>query len=312
VTAEDAWIAKIRPASGSSLTVLNRDPASHQPVTLTSLRYRAQPSWHATARRVRRPAMIQRMSSTNTKATVAVVQASYVLMDREATLAKAEALVAEAPANGAGLVVLPEAFVPGTPIWIDTRPIWDGDAEWYALLVDQAVVIPGPATERLGKAAREAGVYLVVGVNERELHGATIYDTVLYFGPDGTLLGKHRKLVPTGSERTVWGMGDGSTIETYPTPLGRIGGLICWENFMPLARFFLYSQGVDIWIAPTLAAGDFWITALRYIAIEGGCSSSAPIRVCGSIKSRATSRTETAFWRPWSKTVPNGSSPVAR
>lgn len=211
------------------------------------------------------------MSSTGAKATVAAVQAAYVLMDREATLAKTEKLVHEAAAGGADLVVFPEAFVPGTPIWIDTRPIWDGDEAWYALLVDQAVVVPGPVTERLAQAARDARVYLVIGIDERDPVGATIYNCILYFGPDGTLLGKHRKLVATGSERTVWGMGDGSTLETYPTPFGRIGGLTCWENYMPLARFFVYSQGVDVWLAPTLAPGDAWIATLQHIAREGRC-----------------------------------------
>ena len=190
-----------------------------------------------------------------TKARVAAVQAAYVLMDREATLDKTEVLLKEAAANGANLVAFPEAFLPGTPLWIDSGPIWEGDEAWYAMLVDQSVVVPSPVTERLAQAAREAGVYLVMGVNEREPHGATIYNTVLYFGPDGTLLGKHRKLVPTGSERTVWGMGDGSTLETYPTPYGHVGGLTCWENYMPLTRFYLYSQGVDVWFAPTLSDG---------------------------------------------------------
>jgi nitrilase len=211
------------------------------------------------------------MTSTSNKARVAAVQAAYVLMDREATLAKTEALVREAAANEADLVAFPEVFVPGTPIWIDTRPIWDGDDAWYAMLVDQAVVVPGQATERLAQAARDAGVYLVVGIDEREPYGATIYNSVLYFGPDGALLGKHRKLVPTGSERTVWGMGDGSTLATYLTPFGHIGGLTCWENYMPLARFFVYSEGVDIWIAPTLAQGDGWIATLQHIAREGRC-----------------------------------------
>ena len=100
------------------------------------------------------------------------------------------------------------------------------------------------------RAARDAGVYLVIGVQEREPHGATIYNTTLYFGPDGALLGKHRKLMPTGSERTVWGMGDGSTLPVIDTPYGRLSGLTCWENYMPLARFYLYAQGVDIWAAP--------------------------------------------------------------
>ncbi len=139
------------------------------------------------------------------------------------------------------------------------------------LLVDQAVVVPGPVTEALGGAAREAGVFLVIGVQEREPHGATIYNTTLYFGPDGGLLGKHRKLMPTGSERTVWGMGDGSTLPVVATPYGRLSGLTCWENYMPLARFYLYAQGVDIWVAPTLAPGDGWVATMRHIAREGRC-----------------------------------------
>jgi nitrilase len=203
--------------------------------------------------------------------TVAAVQAAYVLMDREATLARVESLTGEAAAAGAGLVVFPEAFVPGTPIWIDSVPIWDDDKAWFAALADQAVAVPGPATDRLCAIARDAGVHLVVGVDEREPTGSTIYNTVLYIAPDGTLLGKHRKLMPTGSERTVWGMGDGSMLETYATPFGRVGGLICWENYMPLARFYLYSQGIDVWLAPTLAMGDAWIATMRHIAREGRC-----------------------------------------
>ena len=132
-------------------------------------------------------------------------------------------------------------------------------------------MVPGPVVDALGDAAREAGVYLVIGVNERDQHGATIYNTVLYFSPDGSLVGKHRKLMPTGSERTVWGMGDGSTLPVVDTGFGRISGLICWENYMPLARYYLYAQGVDIWVAPTLAPGDAWIATLRHIAREGRC-----------------------------------------
>jgi nitrilase len=202
---------------------------------------------------------------------VAAVQAAYVLMDREATLAKVEEVLARPEVRGADLVVFPEVFVPGTPFWIDAVPIWDGDEQWFALLAEQAVVVPGEVTERLGAAAREAGVYMVIGVSEREANGSTIYNTLLYFDAEGKLFGKHRKLMPTGSERTVWGMGDGSTLETYATPFGRIGGLICWENYMPLARFFLYSQGVDVWVAPTLATGDGWVATMRHIAREGRC-----------------------------------------
>jgi nitrilase len=203
--------------------------------------------------------------------TIAAVQAAYVLMDQRATLTKTLDLIEQAAAAGAKIVVFPEAFLPGTPIWIDSVPIWDGDADWYAMLVDQAVVVPGPVTDTLGAAARDAGTYIVIGVDEREPHGGTIYNTTLYFGPDGALLGKHRKLMPTGSERTVWGMGDGSTLPVIDTPYGRLSGLTCWENYMPLARFHLYAQGVDIWTAPTLAPGDAWIATMRHLAREGRC-----------------------------------------
>lgn len=203
--------------------------------------------------------------------TVAAVQAAYVLMDRQACVDKTVGLLSRAVDGGARIVVFPEAFIPGTPIWIDSRPIWNGDGDWYAMLVDQAVVVPGPVTDALGEAARAVGAYLVIGVQERDPHGATIYNTTLYLGPDGALLGKHRKLVPTGSERTVWGMGDGSTLPVIDTPYGRLSGLTCWENFMPLARFYLYSQGVDIWVAPTLAPSDGWIATMRHIALEGRC-----------------------------------------
>lgn len=200
--------------------------------------------------------------------TVAAVQATYVLMDRDATIDRVDELTADAARQGAQLVVFPEAFVPGTPIWIDTRPIWDGDDEWFAMLVDQALVIPSPAADRLGAIAEKHGVWLVVGVQEREPTGSTIYNTVLYFSPEGELVDRHRKLVPTGSERTVWGMGDGSTLRVVQTPQARIGGLICWENYMPLARFHLYAQGVEVWLAPTLARGDGWVATMQHLARE--------------------------------------------
>jgi nitrilase len=199
---------------------------------------------------------------------VAAVQASYVLMNREATIDRVAELTAKAAAQDAKLVVFPEVFVPGTPFWIDTQPIWDGDDEWFRLLAENAVVIPSSATERLANIAREHEVWLVIGVEEREQHGGTIYNTLLYFSPTGELLERHRKLMPTGAERTVWGMGDGSTLRVIDTPFGRIGGLICWENYMPLARFHMYAQGVDIWLAPTLAGGDGWIASMQHIARE--------------------------------------------
>ncbi len=199
---------------------------------------------------------------------LAAVQATYVLMDREATIDRVAELTAGAARDGAQVVVFPEVFVPGTPIWIDTRPIWDGDEDWFRLLAENAVVIPSAATDRLGAIARDHGVWLVVGVEERDPHGGTIYNTLAYFSPEGTLVERHRKLVPTGAERTVWGRGDGSTLRVVDTPNGRIGGLICWENYMPLARFHMYAQGVDIWLAPTLAVGDHWLATLRHIARE--------------------------------------------
>src|SRR3984893_4967452 len=199
---------------------------------------------------------------------VAAVQASYVLMAQQGTRDRGAELTGKAAAHGAQLVVFPEVFVPGTPIWIDTRPIWDGDDDWFRLLAENAVVVPGPATERLAGLARDHGLWLVIGVEERERYGGTIYNTLLYFSPDGALANRHRKLVPTGAERTVWGMGDGSTLKVVDTQFGRVGGLICWENYMPLARFHMYAQGVDIWLAPTLAPGDRWIATLRHIARE--------------------------------------------
>jgi nitrilase len=199
---------------------------------------------------------------------VAAVQAAYVLMDRDATIDRVAELTAAAAREGAQLVVFPEVFVPGAPIWIDTQPIWEGDEDWFGLLAANAVVIGSPATERLAAIAAQHRVWLVVGVDEREEHGSTIYNTVLYFSPQGALAGRHRKLVPTGSERTVWGMGDGSTLRVVDTGLGRIGGLTCWENYMPLARFHLYSQGVEVWLAPTLAVGDGWIATMQHLARE--------------------------------------------
>jgi nitrilase len=206
------------------------------------------------------------MTATST-VRVAAVQASYVLMDREATLDKVEALTASAATDGAQLVVFPEVFVPGTPFWFDTNPIWDGDEDWFRLLAQNAVTVPGPATDRLAHLAAEHGVWLVTGVDERDRTG-TIYSTLLYFSPDGELVQRHRKLMPTGSERTVWGQGDGSMLDVVDTSFGRVGGLICWENYMPLTRFYLYSQGVEVWLAPTLAPGDAWIATMQHIARE--------------------------------------------
>ncbi len=212
---------------------------------------------------------------------IAVVQAAPVVLDREATVSKARELIAEAGRNGARLVVFPEAFIPTYPDWVWRIPPGRHGmlADAYAELLEQSVEIPGPVTEDLSRAARQAGVYVAMGLNERnaQASNASLYNTLLYVGPEGELLGKHRKLVPTAPERMVWAQGDGSTLEVYDTPLGRLGGLICWENYMPLARYSLYAWGVQIYLAPTWDNGEPWLSTLRHIAKEGrvyvvGCS----------------------------------------
>jgi nitrilase len=134
-----------------------------------------------------------------------------------------------------------------------------------------SIEVPSPAVDRLSDAIREAGLFVGLGVTEREPIGGTLHCALLYFGPDGTLLGKHRKLKPTGLERYIWGESDGSTLVSYQTSLGRIGGLICWENYMPLARTALYQKGVEIYLAPTADARDAWQATMQHIALEGRC-----------------------------------------
>jgi len=206
---------------------------------------------------------------------IAAVQACPVYLDRERTLDKACALINETSRGGAQLAVFPEAFVPGYPIWVWFIPAARtkdlGDA--YARLHENAITIPGPATARLCDAARAAGVAVAIGVNERnaEASHSTLYNTLLYIGPDGTILGKHRKLVPTAGERLVWGRGDGSDLEVYQLPFARVGGLICWENYMPLARYALSAWGEQIHLAPTWDRGEPWTSTMRHIAKEGRC-----------------------------------------
>ncbi len=208
---------------------------------------------------------------------VAVVQAAPVLFDREATVAKACRLIKEAAAEGAQLVLFPEAFIPAYPRGLSFGTVVgsrspQGRFTWQRYWAN-AVDVPGPATEALGAAAREAGVFLAMGVIERDsqFSRGTLYCTLLYFGPDGRLLGKHRKLKPTAAERLIWGEGDGSTLTVLDTGLGKIGGLICWENYMPLARMAMYGKGVELYLAPTADQRDSWQATLRHIACEGRC-----------------------------------------
>lgn len=187
------------------------------------------------------------------------------------------AMTAEAAAGGAELVLFPEAFVGGYPWGLRFGTAVGGRTEtgreMFQRYWSAAVDVPGPEVHQMGEAAREAGVYLCVGVIERDstYSRGTLFCTLLYFGPDGTLLGKHRKLKPTGAERLVWGEGDGSTLTTVETPFGTLGGLICWENYMPLARMAMYGKGVDIYVAPTADARDRWLSTLQHIALEGRC-----------------------------------------
>jgi nitrilase len=201
-----------------------------------------------------------------TTVTVAAVQATPVFLDCDATVRKTCDLVKEAGAAGASLVVFPETVLPCYPDWVWRLPPWS-DGELVTRLYEEAVAVPGPELDRVGEAAAEAGSYVALGVNERD--GGTLYNTLVYLGPDGSIVGRHRKLVPTGGERTVWGMGDGSTLGVVRAPFGVVGGLICWENYMPLARAAMYAQGVDIYVAPTWDSSDVWVPTLQHIAKEG-------------------------------------------
>lgn len=204
--------------------------------------------------------------------TVAAVQATPALLDREATLQRVVELTQEAAANGAELIVFPESFVPGYPDWVWQLTPWaNPSADLYQRLLDQSVTVPGPATDLLAEAARNAGAYLAIGINERDRRGSTIYNSLLYLDPTGQIIGVHRKLMPTGGERLVHGQGDGSGLISFDTPGGRVGGLICWENYMPLARAAMYAQGVEIYIAPTWDNSEVWVPTLQHIAKEGRC-----------------------------------------
>jgi nitrilase len=207
------------------------------------------------------------------KSTIAVVQIGSRLGDFPGTFAEFEKACSECAARGAQMAVFPEALIGGYPkglafgasVGIRTAAGRSMFGEYAA----GAIEVPGPVMTAMGQVAKRHALWLVVGVVERD--GGTLYCTVLYVGPDGTLLGKHRKLVPTAVERVIWGSGDGSTLSVFETPIGRIGGLICWENYMPLARVAMYEQGVQLYCAPTVDDREVWIPTMRHIAREGRC-----------------------------------------
>jgi nitrilase len=207
------------------------------------------------------------------KPKVAVVQAAPVVFDRERTLEKVAALAGEAARSGARLVLFPEAFVSAYPRGLDFGAVVgsrteEGRADFQRYW-ESSVDVPGPDVDRLGETALRNAIYLVIGVVERE--GGTLYCCVLFFAPDGSFLGKHRKIMPTAAERLVWGFGDGSTMPVFDTPLGKIGAVICWENYLPLMRAAMYAKRIEIYCAPTADVRDSWIASMRHIAVEGRC-----------------------------------------
>ena len=202
---------------------------------------------------------------------VAVVQAGSTLFDTPRTLDRMQQHCEEAQRQGARLAVFPEAYIGGYPKGLDfgarvgsRTPAGREDFRRY---FEASIAVPGPETLRIGGFAAEMACHLVTGVIERE--GATLYCTALMFGPDGSLLGKHRKLMPTASERLIWGMGDGSTLPVLDTPLGRLGAAICWENYMPALRLAMYAKGISLYCAPTVDDREIWQASMRHIAYEG-------------------------------------------
>ena len=207
---------------------------------------------------------------------IAVIQKAPSLLDRERTMRDAVDAVDEASRSGAELVVFPETFIPGYPVWIwRLRPGTDAAiiAKLHSRLVSNAVDVSRGDLTPLCEAAKRNKVSVVCGIEERDhdTSRGTLYNAVVLVGTDGAIIAKHRKLMPTNVERTVWGFGDGSSVNVVDTPCGRVGVLICWESYMPLARFALYAQGIELYLAPTYDSGDDWIGTLQHIAREGCC-----------------------------------------
>ncbi|MBI1801790.1 MAG: carbon-nitrogen hydrolase family protein [Chloroflexi bacterium] len=204
---------------------------------------------------------------------IAAAQVAPVFLNRGATVDKACDVIATAAREGARLIVFPESYIPTYPDWVWAIPPGENQmlGDLYAEFLANSVTIPGPDTEKLCEAARRAQMHVVMGLSERnvEASGGSLYNTLLYIDAQGAIMGKHRKLVPTAAERLIWAQGDGSTLDVYDTPLGRLGGLICWENYMPLARYAMYAWGTQIYVAATWDRSEPWLSTLRHIAKEG-------------------------------------------
>ena len=206
---------------------------------------------------------------------VAVIQKPPVLLDRDKTIECALASIDEAAREGATLLIFPEAYIPGYPMWIwRLKPGGDmaPSSEIHARLRQNALDLSGNDLRPLQEAAAKHGVTIVMGLHEidSKFSGTTLFNTVVVIGPDGALLNRHRKLMPTNPERMVWGMGDATGLRVVDTPAGRLGSLICWESYMPLARYALYAQGMEIYVNPTWDSGETWVATLRHIAREAG------------------------------------------
>ncbi|MEN8192034.1 MAG: carbon-nitrogen hydrolase family protein [Bacteroidota bacterium] len=205
---------------------------------------------------------------------VAAAQLSPIFLNKEKTVQKACEAITEAGEKGAKLIIFPEVFISGYPDWVWLVPNSHGSVlnELYVKLVENSVSVPGESTDKLCEAAKSAGINVVIGMHERnsETSNTSLYNSLLFIDEHGTILGKHRKLIPTGGERLVWAQGDGSTLQSYDTSAGKIAGLICWENFMPLARNAIYESGAQILASPTWDKSPNWLQSMQHIAREGG------------------------------------------
>jgi len=206
---------------------------------------------------------------------VAVVQTAPILFDKQKTIDKMGTLIKEAASKKAELILFPEVIIPGYPRGLSFGTVVGSRSEngrdQFLNYWENAIEIPGSEIEELGKMAKAAQAFLVVGVTEKDVVSDTLYCTLIYFSNKGEFLGKHRKIKPTAAERILWGEGDGKDLTVYDTTHGKMGGLICWENYMPLARMALYQQGLEIYLAPTADCRQSWQATMEHIAAEGRC-----------------------------------------